>query len=143
MARGAAVTRAVAAFMEFLASTTECFVLKCARRTGTNLYRARLMILSLSCQAQWIKAPLPNKRTSLFAFRSTQRFQTPSRHSWTHNLGPSSPLRFDWRCKSFLPFVAVSAAMPEASTDLLFAAAMPKEEIGALDFLKVFSARNC
>lgn len=31
--------------------------------------------------------------------------------------------------------------MPEASTDLLFAAAMPKEEIGALDFLKVFGAK--
>ena len=104
---------------------------------------ARLMIPSLSCQEQSITAPL----TSIYkSFRSTQRFQTPSRPPRTRKGRPTSSLRNNRRFKSFCPLAALSEAtdiMPEASTDLLFAAAMPKEEIGALDFLKVFGATLC
>lgn len=103
-------------------------------------YRARLMILSLSCQAQTIQTSLPHKRTSLW-FRSTQRFQTHTRSPARTRRGHHrSPIPFYRPCRSFGPFAASSEdkdSMPEVTTDMLFAAAMPKEEIGALDFLKV------
>lgn len=106
-----------------------------------TLYRARLMILSLSCQAQSIqRTPLPHKRTS-FWFRSTQRFQTHTRSPARTRRGHHrSPLPFNRPCRSFGLFAASAVdndSMPEVSTDMLFAAAMPKEEIGALEFLKV------
>ena len=105
-----------------------------------TLYLAWLMLLTSSCQAQSIKALLPSKRTS-FWLRSTQ---TPSRPPWTRERRPTSLSRNNRQEKRFCSFAALSVPtdiMPEANTDLLFAAAMPKEEIGALDFLKVFGVK--
>ena len=108
------------------------------------LDRARLMILSLSCQVQSLKSPLPGKTTS-FWFRSTQRLQTHSRLPRTRRAQPTSPSPFTRPFRGFCSSAAFAVAnevMPDASTeDMLFAAAMPKEEIGALEFLKVVKAR--
>ena len=112
---------------------------KCELHTDTSIQQ---MILSLTCHSRSICSLQPQNQTRCVfrsRSRSTYRSQTHSKPSWTLGLRFANTLSDPQSTakRSSAASAVATDTMPDTQQDLLFAAAMPKEEIGALEFLKV------